>query len=220
MSSGEEAKSPATFEERNPFDVSRRSHTEVAGEIAKRMAAWKQARARSYAVPATPPAGAEKRPQVSAPVQPAHAPNQAERPAAQPVSESQARPAETATRQQPASSNASGRARVPYFATFSLQRAMPPAPSPRKPDASAQKPISSAQPSQAAAMPTATDHEIAPPDEGVTEIGATTDVTAVDVEAKRLDAEAAAWPPAQIILADSGIGTGQTAAAEATAPAP
>jgi hypothetical protein len=86
MSSGEKAKPPATFEERNPFDISRRSGPEVAAEIAKRMAAWKQARARTSPAPTTSqsktnqpsqskanqsgtvPAGAAKQSPIAAPV--------------------------------------------------------------------------------------------------------------------------------------------------------
>jgi hypothetical protein len=233
MSSGEKAKSPATFEERNPFDISRRSHTEVAGEIAKRMAAWKQARGRSYAAPASAPSHAEKRPQVSAPVQPAHTPKQVERPVAQGSAPGpQARKADAALQQRAPvnSANGTGRARVPYFATFSLERAMPPAPSPRKPDAAAQAPVDSAQSSQATAMPTALDQEItpavevlrveAPAGEGVTEIGTLPAGATAEVEAQRLDAEAAAWPPAEMLLADGDADMIEPPAAEASAPPP
>jgi hypothetical protein len=104
MSSGEKAKPPATFEERNPFDISRRSGTEVASEIAKRMAAWKQARARTSPAPAAVPNGDERSPHVAAPVQPARMPKSAALPPTAP--------------------------RVPYFASASAtRRAMPPAPS-------------------------------------------------------------------------------------------
>ncbi|NJO38187.1 MAG: hypothetical protein HC871_11975, partial [Rhizobiales bacterium] len=81
MSSGEKTKLPATFEERNPFDISRRSGPEVAAEIAKRMVAWKQARARTSPAPATTQSGTTqsgtvpsadaKQPPIAAPVQPA-----------------------------------------------------------------------------------------------------------------------------------------------------
>jgi len=52
MSSGERAKPPGAYKERNPFDISQRSQTEVAAEIANRMAVWKQARGRSSGTPA------------------------------------------------------------------------------------------------------------------------------------------------------------------------
>jgi hypothetical protein len=77
MSSGGKPKPPATFEERNPFDISRRSGPEVAAEIAKRMAAWKQARARSYGTTAAAPGDAKaaaEAPPIAAPVQPARMP--------------------------------------------------------------------------------------------------------------------------------------------------
>lgn len=112
MSSGERAKPPATFEERNPFDISRRSGPEVASEIAKRMAAWKQARARTAPPPAVTPGGDAKSPAIAAPVQPARMPKPSSQPAPSPRSAGNASP------------------RVPYFASASAtRRAMPPAPS-------------------------------------------------------------------------------------------
>jgi hypothetical protein len=114
MSSGEKAKSPATFEERNPFDISRRSGNEVAAEIAQRLAAWKQARARSHATarapearsPAEPFPAVSKRPPIAAPVQPPRLPR-ASQPSLQPRAETTA----------------------PFFASFSAVRhAAPPAP--------------------------------------------------------------------------------------------
>jgi hypothetical protein len=65
------------FEERNPFDISRRSGPEVAAEIAKRMVAWKQARARSYGTTVAAPGAAKPSagaPPIAAPVQPARLP--------------------------------------------------------------------------------------------------------------------------------------------------
>src|SRR5688572_23482390 len=123
MSSGDNAKPPATFEERNPFDISRRSGTDVAAEIAKRMVAWKQARARTSATSTTiasgearPSSGDAKSPPIAAPVQPARMP-----PAPAP------NPAPTAT--PTARSTATSMPRVPYFASSAARRAMPPAPS-------------------------------------------------------------------------------------------
>jgi hypothetical protein len=117
MNSGEKAKPPATFEERNPFDISRRSGPEVAAEIAKRMAAWKQARARTTR-PSTAPvvssSGETKLPPIAVPVQPARMPKSTT-PAPQ-----QAAAARDGKR--PAAS-------VPYFASSAARRAMPPAPS-------------------------------------------------------------------------------------------
>ena len=127
MSSGEKAKPPTTFEERNPFDISRNSGPEVASEIAKRMAAWKQARARANAAPMTQPAttqsgiissGDAKPPPIAAPVLPARMPKAAR--GSQPP---QATPA--------TASAGSAAPRVPYFAVSATRRAMPPAPSPK-----------------------------------------------------------------------------------------
>ncbi|HJT12753.1 MAG TPA: hypothetical protein VJ790_09045 [Dongiaceae bacterium] len=119
MSSGDQAKPPGTFEERNPFDISRRSGTDVAAEIAKRMAAWKQARSRTHDTPGTIPSGAAKQPAPAAPMQPTRtsksaAPDRAPQPQV-------AAPA--------ARSSAGNAARVPYFALSAVRRAMPPAPS-------------------------------------------------------------------------------------------
>jgi hypothetical protein len=124
MSSGEKAKPPATFEERNPFDISRNSGPEVAAEIAKRMAAWKQARARTTPAPTTTqsstnrsgksPSGDAKQPPIAAPVQPARMPKAAS--GSQPT-------------QAPSGSAAS---RVPYFAVSATRRAIPAAPSPKQ----------------------------------------------------------------------------------------
>ena len=127
MSSGEKAKPPATFEERNPFDISRRSGPEVAAEIAKRMVAWKQARARTSGAPTTIPSGPSgdakspsgdaKSPPIAAPVQPARMPKSTA-PAPQPAPAAGTRSARSST------------PRVPYFASASAtRRAMPPAPS-------------------------------------------------------------------------------------------
>jgi hypothetical protein len=124
MSSGEKAKPPATFEERNPFDISRRSGPEVAAEIAKRMVAWKQARARTSAAPTIIPSddaksssGNAKSPPIAAPVQPARMPKSTA-PAPQPAQTAATRSARSST------------PRVPYFASASAtRRAMPPAPS-------------------------------------------------------------------------------------------
>ncbi len=122
MSSGESAKPPANIEERNPFDISRRPHTEVANEIAERITAWKQARGRSSAAAsssADPSPAAAKTPSVSTPAGP-QAPDSTERERA-PTPDSPARHG----------------ARAPFFASFSMQRAMPPAPSPKPPRAAA-----------------------------------------------------------------------------------
>ena len=126
MSSGEKAKPPATFEERNPFDISRNSGPQVAAEIAKRMAAWKQARAyagpAATTAPSTTPSGkvpsgdAKLPPPIAAPVQPARMPKAAR----------ESQPAQTAPATERAGSAAS---RVPYFAVSATRRAMPPAPS-------------------------------------------------------------------------------------------
>src|SRR5262245_14828619 len=109
MSSGEKAK-PATFEERNPFDISRRSGNDVAAEIAQRLVAWKQARARSTGARAPTPepkaSAAEKAPTIAAPVQPPRMPKRA-----------------------PAHETTGDNARAPYFASFSLaKRPAEPAP--------------------------------------------------------------------------------------------
>src|SRR5688500_2146984 len=125
MSSGEKAKPPATFEERNPFDISRNSGPEVAAEIAKRMAAWKQARARttpasttnrSSTIPSAAISSSDEKlpPPIAAPVQPARMPKAA-RGSAQTSTESAGK----------------GAPRVPYFAVSATRRAMPPAPSPK-----------------------------------------------------------------------------------------
>src|SRR5688572_6021803 len=116
MSSGDNAKPPATFEERNPFDISRRSGTDVAAEIAKRMVAWKQARARTSATSTTIASGDAKSPPIAAPVQPARMPP-APAPNAAPAATPAARRAGTSM------------PRVPYFASSAARRAMPPAPS-------------------------------------------------------------------------------------------
>jgi hypothetical protein len=114
MSSGEQAKPPATVEERNPFDISRRSGPEVAAEIAKRMAAWKQARTRTAAPSTTIPSGDAKQPPIAAPVQPARMP----------------KPATPAPQPEPVARSAKNAGpRVPYFASAAARRAMPPAPS-------------------------------------------------------------------------------------------
>ncbi|HKP24628.1 MAG TPA: hypothetical protein VJV39_12245 [Dongiaceae bacterium] len=138
MSSGENAKPPATFEERNPFDISRRSGPEVAAEIAKRMSAWKLARTRTAAQSTTIPgdeakvsrsaakSADAKSPPIAAPVQPARMPKAAA-PAPQPAS--------------PARSAKTSAPRVPYFASASAtRRAMPPAPSLKQGSARPQTP--------------------------------------------------------------------------------
>jgi hypothetical protein len=129
MSSGEKAKPPATFEERNPFDISRNSGPEVAAEIAKRMAAWKQARARTSPAPTTNrsstkqsgtiPSGDPKQSPIAAPVQPARMPKAAR----------ESQPAQTPTG---SAGSAAPPARAPYFAVSATRRAMPPAPSPKQ----------------------------------------------------------------------------------------
>lgn len=116
MSSSEKAKTPASFEERNPFDISRNSGPEVAAEIAKRMAAWKTARARTYAAPTTIPGPEAKQAPIAAPVQPARVPM---------ASAYHAAPARTSGAVTPS---------VPYFASASAtRRAMPAAPSLKQP---------------------------------------------------------------------------------------
>lgn len=132
MSSGERAK-PATYEERNPFDISRRSEKEVAAEIAQRLSAWKQARGRSYAAPPAgrEPAPASAKPPLAAPVQPARLPQ---------FTRTVARPQQTLDAPQPVPAiRANPDAHVPLFATASaVRRAMPPAPG--------LKPLETAQP--------------------------------------------------------------------------
>jgi hypothetical protein len=155
MSSGEKAKPPAikppaTYEERNPFDISRRSEKDIAAEIAQRMAAWKQARGRSYATPSTVPSGEARLPPISAPVQPARPPKSGGHatPAPQPR-EAEARhaaPTAAPTAAKPAQSGT----RAPLFATLSaMRRAMPPAPSLKRPIARPESPT--ATPANAAA---------------------------------------------------------------------
>ena len=124
MSSGEKAKPPATFEERNPFDIARRSGPEVAVEIAKRMAAGEQGAAAPALRPrrlnpertesSTIPAGDAKLPPIAAPVQPARMPKATRG----------SQPAQT-----PTGSAGSAASRVPYFAVSATRRAMPAAPS-------------------------------------------------------------------------------------------
>lgn len=139
MSSGERTKPPAApqagREERNPFDITQRSERDVAAEIATRLASWKQARGRSYstAPQASPPVrgvdgGSRPSPSLPAPVQPARMPKSAEPPAPPPT-------AEAALPVEPAPMSA-GTREAP-FAPFALSRAMPPAPSPRRPEARA-----------------------------------------------------------------------------------
>jgi hypothetical protein len=149
MSSGEGAK-PTSYEERNPFDISRRSQTEVAAEIAERLAAWKRARGRSYATPSpgaprsssgSPSSPAEPRaPAIAAPVQPARLPKSkygehADR-AAKPANELQSRPSGLPVPPRPAPeikvAAAIAPAPDPSPAT-AVQRAMPPAPTLRRP---------------------------------------------------------------------------------------
>src|SRR5262249_17247456 len=122
-------------------------------------------------------------------VQPARAPKPTERPAA--------------------AGDGSGRSRVPYFATFSVQRAMPPAPSLKKPDS---RPLDSAQSPQAPA-PESPRVDV-PAGEAVIEPPAHSATAGAGSEAQGLDAEAAAWPPAEMLLADSDTDTTEPAAAE------
>lgn len=180
MSSGEKAKPP--FEERNPFDISRRSGPEVAAEIAKRMSAWKQARARTAAPSTTIPGGeakfaggktkletslsgsAAKSLPIAAPVQPARMPQ----------------PAPAAAR------NAGGAApRVPYFASASAtRRAMPPAPSLKQ---------GSARPNAPASDDLADEPAVATPhhDEAPAPLGAAAPIAATSIEEVPDRAEAA-----------------------------
>lgn len=166
MSSGEKAKPSATFEERNPFDISRNSGPEVAAEIAKRMAAWKQARARTNPAPRTNqpttnqpttnqsgalPSGDAKQPPIAVPVQPVRMPKAAHG----------SQPAQT-----PTGSAGSAAPRVPYFAVSATRRAMPPAPSPKQ----ARPPTSrsderAARTDEPAIMPSAPVREPAPQDQ-------------------------------------------------------
>lgn len=149
MSSSEKAKTPASFEERNPFDISRNSGPEVAAEIAKRMAAWKTARARTYAAPTTIPGPEAKQAPIAAPVQPARVPK---------ASAYHAAPARTSGAATPS---------VPYFASASAtRRAMPAAPSLKQPSSDQAQtvaaepvtptaaPIPAQEPSPEAAAPT------------------------------------------------------------------
>jgi len=142
MSSDERAKPPATYEERNPFDISRRSENEVAAEIARRMAAWKQARARSHATPTTVPGPEATLPPISAPVQPARLPKFGEhaahaQPAAAPQPATAPRPDQVDTSAVPVGREdakpAGAAERAPLFAAF--RRAMPPAPGLDRPSA-------------------------------------------------------------------------------------
>jgi len=134
MSSGDRAK-PTSYEERNPFDISKRSEKDVAAEIAQRLAAWKQARGRSYATPPAP-AGEGKQTPLGAPVQPTRLPKftepvaRAQQPANAPRPGRIDRP-KRANPQESAAARTSSRA--PLFATASvIRRAMPPAPSPKR----------------------------------------------------------------------------------------
>jgi hypothetical protein len=149
MSSGERGKPAATYKEKNPFDISRRSETEIAAEIAQRMAAWKQARGRSYATTgaaaseakhrpseakpgeAKPQANQPKQPHIAAPVQPARLPRLGE-----PVAH--------------APQSAGSGERIPLFA---VRRAMPPAPSPKQPSPAPSPAPSSAPAASATAEP-------------------------------------------------------------------
>lgn len=159
MSSGEKAKPPATFEERNPFDISRRSGPEIATEIAKRMAAWKQVRARTSAAPtanqsgttqsSTIPSGDVKQRPIAAPVQPARMPKAARG----------SQPAQT-----PTGNTGSAAPRVPYFAVSATRRAMPPAPSPKQARPSASRSDErAARTDEPAIVPSAPAPEQAPP---------------------------------------------------------
>jgi hypothetical protein len=159
MSSGETAKPPATFEERNPFDISKRSEKEVAAEIAQRLAAWKQARGRSYATQSsTVPqsstvASAEGKP-IGAPVQPARLPKFGEYARARPINEPQSHAIPANAKSVNPSSAVGPTSRAPAHATpakpalakpaerplplavfAAVQRAMPPAPSLKRPAA-------------------------------------------------------------------------------------
>src|SRR5262245_6373638 len=148
MSSGERAKQPGQYAERNPFDISQRSQTEVASEIAQRMAAWKKARGRGATDTSEAASQPEsKAPHLTAPVLPARMPKPAEESAVAPEPAQAGRvEAQAASRAKapPARQAAAGDARAPFFATFSIQRAMPPAPSlrplPVSPTAETQSP--------------------------------------------------------------------------------
>jgi len=152
MSSGETAKPPATFEERNPFDISKRSEKEVAAEIAQRLAAWKQARGRSYATQSSTVPSTESKP-IGAPVQPARLPKFGEHARAHPAHEPQshaipanARSATPSTTVGPGNAPAHvapakpapakpAERPLPQAVFAAVQRAMPPAPSPKRPAA-------------------------------------------------------------------------------------
>jgi hypothetical protein len=141
MSSGDRTKPAATYKERNPFDISRRSEKEVAAEIAQRMVAWKQARGRSYGAPATVPTSeakqqpseAKKQPHIAAPVQPARLPKFGEHVARAPQPSGAAVPPAST----PDARAASASERIPLFA---MRRAMPPAPSLKQPSPPAPAP--------------------------------------------------------------------------------
>ena len=128
MSSGEKAKPPATFEERNPFDISRSSGPEVAAEIAKRMAAWKQARAR------TTPASTTTDPArfASATISSGDAKGRRRSPRRCSRRGCRKPRAGRSRRKPPPEARARLAPRVPYFAVSATRRAMPPAPSPKQ----------------------------------------------------------------------------------------
>jgi hypothetical protein len=167
MSSGEMAKPPATFEERNPFDISKRSEKEVAAEIAQRLAAWKQARGRSYATQSSTVPSAEGKP-IGAPVQPARLPKFGEHARAHPASEPQSHAIPANAKSVKPSSAVGPTSKAPAHATpakpapakrderplplavfAAVQRAMPPAPSLKRP-AAPPEPTSQAPASKAA----------------------------------------------------------------------
>ncbi len=153
MSCGDDSKptvNPPAGREDNPFDITKRPQHEVAAEIASRLASWKQARNRSNstAAPATDTnrtvdggrSDVEQSP--LAPVQPqvpkpsgheAHSFVNEPRPPA--VANEPPQSAEPA----PARSRSSDD-REP-LAPFAMRRAMPPAPSPRRPTEAAEPPI-------------------------------------------------------------------------------
>jgi hypothetical protein len=149
MSSGDDTKptvNPPVGREDNPFDITKRPQHEVAAEIASRLASWKQARNRSSSTATqttdanrTVDAGrsdAEQSP--LAPVQPQvpkpsgyeahHIVNAPPQPA---TATEPPQPAEPAPAPARSRSSVDGEPLAP----FAMRRAMPPAPSPRRPEA-------------------------------------------------------------------------------------
>ncbi|MEZ5831258.1 MAG: hypothetical protein R3D05_08750 [Dongiaceae bacterium] len=131
MSSGKRAGPAATYEDRNPFDISRRSEKDVAMEIAQRMAAWKKARGRSFPPSSATPVKERNTPPIAAPVQPPRLPSRTEA-AGQPSRPSQMLQ-EALPRESVDTARSDAEISAPLFATVSRQRAMPPAPSLKPP---------------------------------------------------------------------------------------